>query len=893
MSETHVTKEINETEIHLNGYNHYNCLSNSARTGGVVVYFKLKWKVRKVAERIVDTKIWITAYLAQNQCNKYIVVAIYRSPSSVEHEFIEVFADIAEEISELNCDIIIAGDINIDWCKHSFYRNKFKSILDDNGLKQVIDEFTRITQNSRTLIDYVITNTRNISAKVNISNKISDHEAIDIMIDCGRNVKNKETFKQIELFKYNKGQFKRETREILRVNSENDINHKVILLDKNMENAVKKLTKKKTIRENSECRWFNDEIRRMKREKINKYQIAMYENTGEAWSNYRAFRNIYKVKLQNEKKKYINNKITLANDQKEMWRQIKNLILKKRSESTIETVIFNTIEYTNKYEIAENFNKYFVTSIESIRSAINNVQYIPNLPVINHQFKFRAISIEDLKSICKTLKNKPDFNKISSKMILDNLDTIGKVMLDIINTSFRTGIFPENWKTSMITPIEKISKTKKCEEFRPINALQTCEKLMEKVVKEQLEQYMESYGLLSKYQSGYRKKFSCETAVNYVINKWKKVEKNKSVVGIFLDFKRAFETIDRNILLQKLFHYGIRDTELQWFQSYLTGRKQITKVNNIKSSPIFNEYGVPQGSILGALLFIIYINDMPNLLERCQIILYADDTLIFAEGESDRQCYDDLTHDIKNINRWLDMNKLKLNESKTKILEINTTSNVIFKINDQVIEKVGEIKYLGMIIDKEIKFKTHIDYICKKIGKKISFFKRIRKHITLATAINVYNTMIKPHFEFGSTIVYSCCTVQQVERLQKLQNRAMRTILKCNRYTSINFMLSALKWLNIRQRITLNTLDFIQKIKTGQAPEYLTEQISYVGEVQPYQLRNINNFRIERVTTTAMQRSLFYKGLQLYNGLPTHVKDERNPHQFRRNITNFVKYNVF
>lgn len=163
--------------------------------------------------------------------------------------------------------------------------------------------------------------------------------------------------------------------------------------------------------------------------------------------------------------------------------------------------------------------------------------------------------------------------------------------------------------------------------------------------------------------------------------------------------------------------YGIRENELQWFKSYLTNRKQITKVNGVKSDETDNEFGVPQGSILGALLFIIYINDMPNILEKCEIVMYADDTLIYAKGDTEEQCTDNLTHDMNNINNWLKMNKLKLNESKTKIMEINMNCNVIFKINNETIENVKQIKYLGFVIDKELKFK-HVEYICKKIGKK-------------------------------------------------------------------------------------------------------------------------------------------------------------------------------
>lgn len=426
---------------------------------------------------------------------------------------------------------------------------------------------------------------------------------------------------------------------------------------------------------------------------------------------------MYKNKSENEKNKYVNNKINNAKDQKQMWKEIKNFVLKKE-ETIIKTVIFNDRECKDNYQIANKFNNYFVDSIKLIRDTIENVQYTNNIPVITSKFKFRAISLTELKNVCKGLKEKPDFNKVSIKIVLDNWNIIGKNMLNIINKSLETGVFPENWKYSMITPIEKINKTNKCEEFRPINTLKTCEKILEKIIKEQLENYMEINNLLSKYQSGFRKKYSCETTVNYVINKWKYIDTKNKIMAVFLDLKRAFETIDRELLIQKLYMYGIRENELQWFKSYLTNRKQITKVNGVKSDETDNEFGVPQGSILGALLFIIYINDMPNILEKCEIVMYADDTLIYAKGDTEEQCTDNLTHDMNNINNWLKMNKLKLNESKTKIMEINMNCNVIFKINNETIEKVKQIKYLGFVIDKELKFKQHVEYICKKIGKK-------------------------------------------------------------------------------------------------------------------------------------------------------------------------------
>lgn len=724
----------------------------------------------------------------------------------------------------------------------------------------------------------------------NYYDKISDHEIINVEIETESSSKKTSPMKKVDIFKYDKAIFSRELCNNLQPDANVDIHQSAININIGFDKTIKNLTKSKILKENNNAKWFNRKLENMKSVKINLYQRAKYSQTEEAWSEYRELRNKYTVETKNDKFKYINNRINNAKDQKQMWNEIKSLVIKK-PKNVIKSVIFNQVEYKDNLQIANKFNNYFVDSIKEIRDSIQKVQYVNNLTNKDKIFKFSAINILELKRIVKDLNNKPDFNQITKSMILDNWNTVGPILLSIVNRSLQYGEFPETWKVTKITPIEKILRTKHCEEFRPINSLNTFEKILEKVVKEQLEKYIEENDILSKYQSGFRKNFSCETTVNYVINRWKKLKKNKKIMAIFLDFKRAFETIDRDILIKKLFVYGIRGNELKWFKSYLTNRKQYTSVNNAESEQIYNNFGVPQGSILGALLFIIYINDMPDVIDKSEMVLYADDTLIFTEGDNDEQCRINMIHDIQKINTWLKINKLKLNENKTKIMEINMANDEIFEINGKNIEKVSHMKYLGFIIDSKMNFKEHVDYICKKIGKKIGFFKRIRNNISNMTAINIYNTIIQPHFEFGSTVIYTCCTESQIERLQKLQNKAMRAILKCNRYTPIQLMLDALKWLNIKQRLTLNTLKFVYKMKQGKAPEYLCQEIKYVGESQPYNLRNASDFRIQRAASTTTQRSLFFKGLKIFNNLPNNVKTETNFRIFKKECIICIRNN--
>lgn len=265
--------------------------------------------------------------MAKYEKTSIIIVIIYRSPSGSKSEFCDIFQDFVEEICDKNTDILIAGDFNIDW-NRDFYTSKLESILNDNGLKNLINEYTRITKRSKTLIDYIITNNEAITAECNVNNKIADHESIDIFIECD-NIEHENQVKEITLFKYNKIRFRNELRSFLQYDEQSDFNNNVYNFDNVFENTIQRFCFKTKINKNGNNKWFSNDLKMLKREKVFKYQFAMSENTDEAWNNYKIIRNTYKVKIENEKNKYINDKINSAQDQKEMWRIIKELVLRK------------------------------------------------------------------------------------------------------------------------------------------------------------------------------------------------------------------------------------------------------------------------------------------------------------------------------------------------------------------------------------------------------------------------------------------------------------------------------------------------------------------------------------------------------------------------------------
>lgn len=422
----------------------------------------------------------------------------------------------------------------------------------------------------------------------------------------------------------------------------------------------------------------------------------------------------------------------------------------------------------------------------------------------------------------------------------------------------------------------------------------TIDKILQTVVKVQLEEFIESNKILNKFQSGFRGQHSCETAINFVIMKWKQaIEKNKIVLAVFLDLKRAFETIDRNILLNRLREYGVSGRVLQWFKSWLQERKQRTKYREIISEPHEIDIGVPQGTPLSCLLFNIYINEMPRILSKCSMKLFADDAMIWIEGMENELSYmvDEMNSDLNRLSEHLVMCKLKLNIDKTKYMLIgrkNDMNGNIISVSGNALTQVDNIKYLGIMIDQKLNFKEHLTYTHKKIAKKVYFLGRLRNKMDRSTKLLVYKSLILPHIEYCSSILF-LTTDQEIHGLQLLQNKALRHILKRDVYTNIDTMLRQLELLDVKQVIYYNTLKLIYKAEQGKLPDYMSELLVNVSEVQPYNSRSNNLYRLPRNLTSAAQNSLMYKGLNLYNEMKRKYHISENMQKFEEILKEFIK----
>lgn len=900
VSEARTTEDIEDWEIGAKGYNLVRCDSDSRFTGGVVVYIKSGVNFKIKEKYAVQRGYWFL--LIEVVINKAVVMlgCVYRSPNSPCVQFLDFLEDLLTNvINQHKGDFLITGDFNIDWNSDSCYSKRLKQIINDAGCKQLINEYTRVTDTSNTIVDLVISNNKKLSCYVLNDTIITDHKIINI--ELGKNMVSKCNSIVIRPKEYDQQLLRQQLTDLVF-----NFNFREYDIDKKydefyvtfMQIIEDRMPKKEIIIRTGKCsRWFNGTILKAIKERDYSYKKFLVSKDMKDWDQYKLLRNKTVQVLKSEKKSYYERTIEdYKYDPKNMWKTLKILITKSESDDFGE-IIFENKKTDVKTEIVEEFNNFYIESTNKIVNTIVPVQRVFQFAQCNNGMQdFQLLSIDELGKLIGGMPNKGSPDEIHMALLKENFDVIASVLINLVNTSLEFGVIPNRLKLSTIVPIRKVSNTKKVEEFRPVNMLPAVEKILETVVYIQLLKFIEENKILSKYQSGFREGYSCETAFQFLLNKWKSAIDNDMAVNVvFLDLKRAFETVDRERLLLKLRKYGFRGNVLLWLENYLNDRKQMVKCKEIVSSAKEINLGVPQGSVLGPLLFILYINDVELTLEKCNIHMFADDTIVYIEGRDLRNNVEIINKELNDVNDWLRLNRLKLNANKTKAIIISNEvqyrlfkqTNLKIEIDHQEIEVVDQFKYLGFIVDRQLKFKEHIDYICKKISKKLGILYRCSSFISLKTRLTIYNSIVLPHFIYSASII-SMATQGELNRLQVLQNRGMRTILQCNRYAHVDNMLQKLNWIDIRKLVKVQVLTFIHKIRIGLHPDYFAELMMSCDDVHNHQTRNKNNFYLEAKNKKTTQNSIFFKGVREYNKLPNSIKGSITIAKFKKYIIEFL-----
>ena len=401
---------------------------------------------------------------------------------------------------------------------------------------------------------------------------------------------------------------------------------------------------------------------------------------------------------------------------------------------------------------------------------------------------------EEVVDICKNINiNKAScVDNISSEVLRDVFLAVPEKLCIFFNTCFNNASIPTCWKYAKVTPLPKGGNAQTVSNYRPISLLPLLSKMIEKIVHKRIYAYLTEYNILENRQGRFRPGHStAKTCAYFTEDLYTAINNKEITIAVFIDAMKAFDTVNRQILLKKLKKNGIRGTLLKWLQNYLSDRNQCTAANNIISSYRNITYGVPQGSVLAPLLFLIYVNDLSNIIENCKISLYADDTVIYISHSNLRNAIALIQSDLDSLYTWCNRNKLTIICKKAKFCLFGMRSNIKkskmldiqLSLNATILERVCSYKYLGLILDEHLDYNKHISEMTKLISHKLFLLSNIWRYITKEACVNIFKTMVLSVVEYCD-IIYTGTTQANIMKIYNLFYRGLRICMNCNITTS-------------------------------------------------------------------------------------------------------------
>ena len=512
----------------------------------------------------------------------------------------------------------------------------------------------------------------------------------------------------------------------------------------------------------------------------------------------------------------------------------------------------------------------------------------------NVTFQIPFMKLNDLLSIINSLDpNKATgLDGISAKLLKSSVHVICTSLLEIINLSISSGVFPDSLKIAKVNPIHKTGAKDDPANYRPISILSVLSKIIEKHITKHLFAYMNKYSILHKSQSGFRKKYSCNTALINLIDKWlKSIDKGEIVGAVFFDLRKAFDVVDHDLLVQKLSAYKFSDNSLCWIKSYLTDRKQCIIENSAKSSMQTVKSGVPQGSVLGPVLFLLFVNDLPLFITEAYVDIYADDTTVHTASKVSKTIKTKLQNSSNDFKTYCIQNKMYVHAGKTSLMIIGSRQNISrveqleIYIDNEIIKQVDTQKLLGVAIDQTLCWDNQVDTVALNIARRITLLKLLSKYVGKDSLNQYYNAYILPIFDYGCWI-WGGNTAAQTNRLLKLQKRAARIILRADIMTPSQSMFDQLKWLSFPKRIQYHASIMMYKSLNNLAPDYMKDLFSKVSESHSRNLRSVENdlLMIPFSKTRYYDRSFAIQGVKQWNSLPINIRNAPSLNSFKHNV---------
>ena len=595
------------------------------------------------------------------------------------------------------------------------------------------------------------------------------------------------------------------------------------------------------------------------------------------WVKYKNVRNKINNLLKVSKKDYAMHKINESRgNSKKTWKVLHELTSSNKKKSAYPNV--------DAQEFNEFFSSIGVNTVATIDVAPENFYWRSQACLYNFTFEHTNYDVV-LKHLLKLGNDSSmDVLGFDKKLLSCAGEVIAPIICKFIDVSLHSKIVLEDWKMSRVTPIYKgKGDMEDLTNYRPISVISHIAKIVEKIVQSQIMNYLESHELITADQSAYLKKHNTQTSLHRVVDDWLSNIDDGLLTGMCsLDIKKCFDTINHEILLKKMKMYGFTSDVLQWFYCYLSNRGSIVYANGECSDVRYINIGVPQGSVLGPTLFLIYINDINNYLGSAVCNLYADDVLIYCSGEDVKGLNDNLQSSLNCVKQWYDNNLLVVNASKSNSMLITTRQKEMFLdcdmelfLGDAKLEHVDCCNYLGLYIDKNLNWGDYVDSLSKQLSKKVWMLSRLRCFLPHQSLVQLYKSYIQPKIDYAIT-VWGYSSDTNICKIQRMQNRAARAIYGIYDYVNVRGidLLTDMNVMNVKQRRDYFMALLVFKSIYGLAPEYLCNEITMKIEVSQRLTRHVNenDVFVPDVNKEIAKSSFLYQGPTIWNQLPDYIK---------------------
>ena len=828
--------------------------------GGGVGFFvsnKFEFEVLEEESIFVDgvyESLWVKVEVAKN--NFKIIGNIYRpntAPKASIKQAVEIHSSILSKITKnkeySKCSIEIVGDFNIDLLQFQNHEqtNDFLEASFSFGLLPVITKPTRITPTSATLIDHIwVKNKSELHVAGIILSHISDHYPTFYVQHAHEEKQPLKPYKTRNMGKDSQNSFKNllSTANFESVvsndNPEAAFANFFSIYNSAAELAFPEITVRPKKHTFAHSPWMTPGLLISCKSRQKLLRAKETNPSDHNIARFRSFNKIFTACRRKAQALYWTEKFSKCrSDLKETWKLIRDVSCsKKRQRDKIPDFFRHKGRILrDPKEIADEFNRFFTEIGPKLAEKIpQSTKPFSDFLGSKHEneFKFSELSEERLFNFIKKMKPKTSFGEdlVSNKVLQFVAPNILQPLKHLINLSLRTGHFPQKFKIAKIVPIHKDSDQREFTNYRPISLLSTLSRLLESIVSFQLTAFADAFNIFYQHQYGFRAKHSViHPLLHFSENILKALNEDQINISIFVDLKKAFDTVDYEILLAKLEHYGVRNIELLWFRNYLTKRSQYMNLNlkgeSFNSCLLECKCGVPQGSCLGPLLFLFFINDLPNATKFFSI-LFADDTTFQLSGENSSDTFLRANIELERAEQWFCANKLTLNAKKTRVMVFkgknqHTHYHDLY-LQNNIIERVGEkckenfVRFLGIWIDESLSFSGHLAKLKSKLNSGIYALATCTKVVPFRVRKMIYHSLFESHLHFGS-IIYGATSTRNLGQIETVQRKAIRVLTRSTYNAHTDPLFKKHKILKVNDLIQLNQSIFVRQFKNGKLPE--------------------------------------------------------------------------